>query len=500
MAHTFYVRLQLAINKQTTIPEGKPTGIFAPAFLDKYSYTVHIKPKFKGNVSLKEKKFSGKFKNLQSDEHTFITEGVALDTAQEANTNYTVIWDILFEGKKHYSTIGQLFENSKSLSDKWTKFSINFTSASSSYNIKGENVTTQVITAGVAWYLIKEEETFGALMNRAFKKPSQIDWDVMKDVNAHLDSVTSLTILKPGQIVIFSKTKGSKNIKLQKMKADAKEAQAAWVKANEDGKIDQTEMVLLDLIMKGHKVVPIASHEISGLGTAKSISLVDSGKPWIDGMIGFTAANFEQTSKSHQALANTAQNIPYTTEKGTMKRAITIAGSTQTKQYKLFNDSALARKLIHWDTGIKAGKSRDYIRHEVQARSAKLNGGISTVAQNLDDVGKYTRYLKRAGYVGIAIDAGMTTVKAHDAYTHGDTKGGNIEVGKGVGSIGGGVAGGAAVAVSAQYLLVLAVGVGTGGIGLVVIGVAAAVGGYYAGKHGESKGEDIAKYINKEIY
>lgn len=492
MSKSFYVRLQLVIGKQTEIDPDNAKGIFSPSFLNRYTYKVHITPKHGTHISNGIKTFTGKFENFRSAEHTFNTNGATLDTLSEVNGKFNVLWEILFDGKKHYSLAGELFAYSHlshAAIPKWTQYSINFTTSGTSCNIKDTNVVTQTISSGVAWYLVKQEETFGALMNRAFKKPSQIDWDVMKDVNAHLDNPTSLTILKPGQVVIFSKTKGSQNTKLQKMKSDAKEAQAAWVKANADGKIDQAEMQLLDLIMQGHKVIPIAPHEISGLSQAKAVSLVDSGKPWIDGMIGFAGANFEQSSKAHASIREVAQNIPYTTEKGTYKRVVKEVGSTHTKSYRLFNDSSFARKLIQWDTGIKAGKARDYIHFEVQARSTQLNGGISSVTQNLNNVGKYTRYLKRAGYVGIAIDAGMTTVKAHDAYSHGDIKGGNIEVGKGVGSIGGGLAGGA-------ILGYLVFGIATGGVGLVVVGVAAAVGGYYAGKAGEWAGQEAAEMHN----
>lgn len=102
--------------------------------------------------------------------------------------------------------------------------------------------------------------------------------------------------------------------------------------------------------------------------------------------------------------------------------------------------------------------------------------------------------LKGVGYVGIAIDATSAGVKAYDAYDKGDIKGGNVEVGKGLGSVGGGVLGGMAVAGVVGYLVL---GVVTGGVGLVVVGVAAAVAGYGAGKMGEAAGEWGANKINE---
>ena len=116
-----------------------------------------------------------------------------------------------------------------------------------------------------------------------------------------------------------------------------------------------------------------------------------------------------------------------------------LRAQTNPKAFRMINDSKFSRKLIQWDTGIQANRARDYIRAEVQLRSANTNGGIDSATENLKKIGKYTKHLKRAGYVGIAIDAGTAGYKASDAYEKRDVKGGNIEVGKGVGTIAGGV-------------------------------------------------------------
>lgn len=163
----------------------------------------------------------------------------------------------------------------------------------------------------------------------------------------------------------------------------------------------------------------------------------------------------------------------------------------------MLNDSKIARKLVYWDTGIKANRARDYISAQVQLRSADLNGGIDTAAENLKKVGKISEWLKRAGWVGVVIEGGTTYLKASDAYSKGDTKGGNIEVGKGTGSIVGGLAGGALAGAVVGYLVF---GVVTGGVGLVVVGVAAAAAGYGSGKVGEAVGERGAKKFNEVAF
>lgn len=499
MSKTFYARLQLLLDSKSTIPDD-PKGIFSPAFLQRYTYKLKIAPKAGLQIKNGAKVFAGKFNKLRSVDHEFETEGVSLDSLAEVNAKFDVIWEIYFDGKLNHSIAGKLFDQSRFASSEWFRFDIRFTKSNTKWNTSGQpNVVTQAVSSGVGWYLVKKEEAFGDLMKRAFIKPSQINWDVMKYVNAHLGSISTVTLLKPGQVVIVSKTKGSGNAKLQSMKAAAVKAQAAWTKANADGKIDTAEMTLIDLLIKGHKLVPIGADEIEGVSSqtlAGGLNITDDYKPYVDGMIGLTAANFDQVAKAQEALSKVAKDINYTTEKGTIKRATRAAAQQHPKPFRLLNDSSYARKLIYWDMGIQAGRARDYIRSEVQLRSATANGGIDVAAENLKKVGKISKVLKGAGYVGILIDAGTTGVKAYDAYDKGDIKGGNVEVGKGVGSIGFGLLGGAAVG---GVVSVLVLGVVTGGVGLVVVGVAAAVAGYGAGKAGEAAGEWGANKINERL-
>lgn len=139
------------------------------------------------------------------------------------------------------------------------------------------------------------------------------------------------------------------------------------------------------------------------------------------------------------------------------------------------------------------------IRAEVQVRSANLNGGIDAAAENLKKVGKASTFLKRAGYVGVAIDAAAAGINAHAAYKSGDTKAGNVEVGKGVGSIAFGIGGGALAGAAAGSVL-LVFGIATGGVGLVLVGAVAAFAGYQAGEQGKKLGEWSATKINEGLF
>lgn len=502
MIKTFYTRLQLSLDGQAAIP-ANPKGIFAPAYLKRFTYVLKIAPKPGVKISTGERAFSGVFTKLQSADHELETVGTTLDTLAEVNAKFNVTWEIFFDGKLNHSVAGKIFDRPKLASKDWNRLDINFTKSNTKWNMGGPtNVTTQAISSGVGWYWVKRPETFGDLMKRAFIKPDQVNWDTMKEVNSHLGTISTMTMLKPGQIVIFSKTKISSNQKLQQMRSAAKSAQAAWVQANADGNIDQTEMLLIDLLMNGHDLIGIDANDIEGIDKTaliNALSITDDYKKYPDGMMGLAGVNFELINQARDDLAKVAKDIPYTTEKGTIKRATRDAANSKPKSFKLLNDSSFARQLIRWDNGIKANRARDYIRAEVQVRSANLNGGIDAAAENLKKVGKASIFLKRAGYVGIAIDAAAAGINAHAAYKSGDTKAGNVEVGKGVGSIAFGIGGGALAGTAAGSVLLI-FGIATGGVGLVLVGAVAAFAGYQAGEQGKKLGEWSATKINEGLF
>jgi hypothetical protein len=175
-----------------------------------------------------------------------------------------------------------------------------------------------------------------------------------------------------------------------------------------------------------------------------------------------------------------------------------VCGHNAPKQYKLLNNSTLARQFINWQTGIKGNKARDYIQHAVQVRSANYNGGISSVTKNLETMSRVSDTLKWTGRGMIGVELVAGSYKAYDAYAHGDQEGGNIEVGKTAGSILGGTLAGETATYGARALLGI-FGVGTGGVGFVLVGIAVLTAGYYGGKGGEWIGQEGAEMTNNGI-
>lgn len=181
----------------------------------------------------------------------------------------------------------------------------------SEYEFKTTAATTQptenyikefvIDDTAVGWYLVKQAEPFGALVNRIYKNPIGANWETMAANNPHLKNVSSrVTMLQPGQVVIISKQKNGP--KLARLKADAQKAQAAWERASKEHKIDHAFLSLLDLKLQGQKFTmekPEPYHDEHGEMTAV-LGIIEMGKPWVDGTIEFHKSIFEQSTEAYR--------------------------------------------------------------------------------------------------------------------------------------------------------------------------------------------------------
>ena len=93
MSKTFYARLQLMLDGKSTIPPDQK-GIYAPAFVKRYTYKLKITPKAGEKIKNGEKLFTGGFTKLRSADHSLITDGQSLDTLAVVNAKFTVTWEI----------------------------------------------------------------------------------------------------------------------------------------------------------------------------------------------------------------------------------------------------------------------------------------------------------------------------------------------------------------------------------------------------------------------
>ena len=251
--------------------------------------------------------------------------------------------------------------------------------------------------------------------------------------------------------------------------------------------------MLVDLLLQGGKLKPIDEKSLMD----SSIGYIEAGKPFVDGSLEFKKSLFEQVRKAHSKVLQAAEPelAKVTTVGGMTKRGASAAGQNASRAYKLMDGSTLAQKLMAWDTGIQGNSVRSYISQEARVRHADFQKGISRYAQGLDEVAKYSKWLKRGGYVGMTIETGISAKKMYDAYEKGDTKKVIEEGGQLVGSLGGGALGGATASATAGAVLAV-FGVATGGVGLVIVGLFAAGGAYYGGEALKAGAKAITDEIN----
>ncbi|WP_322001252.1 type VI secretion system PAAR protein [Marinobacter alexandrii] len=127
-------------------------------------------------------------------------------------------------------------------------------------------------------------------------------------------------------------------------------------------------------------------------------------------------------------------------------------------------------------------------------------GDIPGYATHYDRLATGSKYARRVGYLGIALDSSTSAFKIYEACTEGSDKECEVvsykEGGRLGGSVGGGVLGaglaGACIAVG-----VASAGVGAIACAIIVGGVGSAVGGHYGGKAGEGAGEILRKAIHE---
>ena len=498
-----YLRLQLLIDKNTVTPSGTEVFRYAREFLNHWSYRLVVKTKPNGSIPFSkpfEYEFKGAFDALlQSEEHSMESHQYSI---ADMNHSFEITWILSYKGKERYRKRGAFFAYSRQSGAphksgtagkiESTQFSINFTHSMTEFRQDKINLQVQRLSNGTGWYLVKQPEAFQSLMNRIFINPSKIDWDIMRENNKHLGNVQMMTVLQPGQVVIIALERN--NPKVKQMMADALKAQQSWKQAQMFGPVSSGELMLVDLLMQGGKLKPI--EQKSSLDSA--IGYIDAGKPFVDGSLEFKKSLFEQSRKAYDKVIKAAEPelSKVTTVGGMTKRGASAAGQNASRAYKLIDGSTLAQKLIAWDTGIQGDSVRSFIREEARVRHAQFQKGIANFAQNLDEVAKYSTWLKRGGYVGMVVETGVSAKKMYDAYEKGDTKKVIEEGGQLVGSLGGGAAGGAAAG-----LLVTAVfGVATGGIGLVVVGLFVAGSAYAGGEGGKWIAKEyITDPINKHI-
>ena len=234
---TAYLRFRLGINKNTDISSvsGAEAFLYAREFIEKWTYKVIAQSRSDGAIPLAKSfkyEFGGGFNALlHSNEHTMESHQYSI---AQMNDSFKITWILSFNGKERYRVSGHFFDHSiksgRSSRDGggealFDSYSINFTPSITTYKEEKARLRTQQISGGTGWYLVKQPEAFGDLMKRIFINPSKIDWDIMRENNAHLGNVQMMTLLQAGQVVVVALERNSAKVKA--LKEDALKSQEA---------------------------------------------------------------------------------------------------------------------------------------------------------------------------------------------------------------------------------------------------------------------------------
>ena len=366
-----------------------------------------------------------------------------------------------------------------------------------------------VDTTEVAWYLVKKQESVDSFLTRIYINPYRKDVEEVnfRANNPHLKGNPVLN-LYPGDIVVLSNTSNSNSKELAKMKKEASEAMTKFASVKKEFGFDAESFAynadMLQGMLMQADYVALTKDPVKNLDTSSdgidygTLAAVSAGTS--QGIVTFYENTNELVQKSYAKI--------YKAMEYEISKESKLANP---KNYKLFRqkyaklfkdyDHKLSQKFFKFETGIQTNNLRRQINKNVFARSTSYKGGISAYTENLRNMGKISKFTWGGGNILVGISVAQAYMNIEDARKTGDsdhiTKTAITETLKFGGSVGGGYYG----ALAGSAILAIAFGVSTGGLGFVVLGAGAViggtVGGLAGGEIGEFAGERIGDGVNK---
>lgn len=409
----------------------------------------------------------------------------------------------------HIKVNGQLVKNISAKPNKskglFRKYELKTTIAGTKID---PNTIKKVLvdTTEVAWYLVKKQETVESFLKRIYRyRPTQKEENIFRANNSHLTGTPVLTLL-PGDIVVLSNTSNSNNKELTKMKRDAKAAKVEFEKAKKEFKFDAESFAynadtLQGMLMQADYVAltkdPIKSLDKPSGGIDYG-TLAAGLAGTSQGIVTFYENSNELVQKNY---ANIYKAMEYEKSKGSKLANPKNYKLFRKKYEKLFKnyDHAFSQEFFKYETGIQTNKLRKQINKNIFARPHNYKGGIPAYTENLRNMGKISRFTYLGGNVLIGMSFAGAVINIKEASDTGDlnhmTKTTVTETLK----LGGTVYGGYYGAMAGTAILAVAFGVTTGGLGFVVLGAGAVIGGAVGSFAGAEAGNLLADEINERI-
>lgn len=448
---------------------------------------------------------TGTFDKHGKSEDVYI--GFTCENILEANKSLKAVWTVFLDGFKEWGPrpVKTWFGLSKEgdsvqghhIPAEWSVAVIAMSDIHSrvrqASGAANEEITK--ISKGVGWYLVKQEESFGNLMNRICINPSTVDWEIMKENNKHLGNLNMMTLLKPGQVVVVALERN--NPKLAQLKKEASESQAVWERLSRTERFNplffQTSDLLIDAGGNAAIAKKVGGYDptVTWLGElTPQASLTNGGlKLWtLDSFLAFNDGALKQTSKSY---ANAMQSIQATVRGGRSLNSSKL-GADAIKKLSAKDISILRSQLgnafLRAETGLQADSLRNQMKELAQVRNASTQGGIKNYTAHMEMSGKASKALAGGAWLSLGVEvvgAGSNIIDAHADGKEVYRKAVITETLK-VGASAAGGWGGGELGFIAGTGLVLLIGA-TGGGALIIVGLATVVGsgaGQIGGKQG----------------
>lgn len=386
-----------------------------------------------------------------------------------------------------------------------SKYKLKTTPASS---MKDSNTIKEVLVdrTEVAWHLVKIEETLDSFLNRIYKHtPSIREENIFRKNNPHLIGDPVLR-LQPGDIVILANT-NKENNELKEAKKQAKIAKDKIEALKKDREFDAEILaynadILHDILLNAEYVAITNSPVRSADKPSEDINHAAIAAGTSQGIVTFLETSNKEVAKAYKAIIEAMEFEKTAGKSGT---ATKYANPKHFSEFKgkyahLFKkyDNAFSQSFFKVESGAITNNLRRQLNNSAYARPTNYKGGIKAYVKNFDNMGKITRATKVGGNVLIAVSVADAAINVSNAYKTGDSNHTQKTIIKETLKLEGSL-GAAGLASGGVMLAATVFGIGTGGIGFVIIGVCAAGAGVIGGVYGGKAGGMLADKINERI-
>lgn len=417
----------------------------------------------------------------------------------------SVVYELMVNHSPLQQIAGKAYKNTE---NKYSLFKLNFTTAPTQN--KPNHVREIFLdNTEVAWYLVKKDETMGALMNRIYQNPPTAeDWAKLQANNPHLGNPSVMKILHAGQVVVLSNEKGNSS-KLKKYKEWAQESENKINELKKDPKFDPLffatyQELFLQMAEQGNTEV----HQDLKPDLGEYFAKNSKADPFLYGLkesgdfaVGVVKEGNKEVLSAYKELVNAMEQERLAKSPLSHRRNFAMFKRHYKPLFDRF-EAASNKKLFTFDTGLKTDNLKDLVRKTAFVRGRNYQGGLEAYLKNMEVTGKLSTGLRWGGNGLIAWEVAKAGNNVKDAYAKGDNDFTRRTVIKETLKIEVGLAAGGVTTAGVTYGAGLVLGVAVGAAGLPVIiavGVVAVGAGLVAGYFGGQLGLTTGDWVSDKI-